>query len=1332
MTGGDPNAGHERPRRSLGKSGRTLLRSCAYTLAGLLLLGAAGLGGLRLLLPEIGRYRPEIEQWMHRLLERRVEIGTIDASWRGWTPVFRIGDVRLVGDETAQGRETRAHPPIRFADLTFSVDLLESIRSGTLQARGITVSGASFVVVRQSDGAFSIQGIEPRSAGEPRPDVWFAQWLLSRKNLSLHSARILWIDEKRRSSPLPLTRVALRLEQETDRHRVVSGSFELPGDGRVEFTMDLMGNPLTPSWSGSTSVTATHVDLDPFGLDARRLGAERFSGRLSGTVWSTWKNARLAEAEGKFRIESPGITDGAQRRGLDEVSASFNAERTSHGWTFAMRDLAVTTRNGSWPRSGARVHWTAPRDGQDGAFVVHVDFARIEDLAALVPSGADPPTGSMLNALLEAAAPRGELRQLHVSVPIAERVDFERASAQGRFAHVRFGSEAWLVSIDAASGQFEASPRRFTMDVVAGSLRVNAPRWLAHPLRGKNLRGAFTAVPEPAGTRLRFEEASFTTPLGTVAAHGWVFSPRDGSGPEIDVALDLGASKITAARDLLAESTLPVPVARWIEASLDGDIRGASLRFHGRRPAPSPGAGGDAGGAGGVRFEATVALALPVCRYAPDWPELSDVSGTVRFDGSRLDAHVESGRIFQSKIREGRVVVEDVRAAGPVAEISGSVEGPSSDAIRFLAESPLRKKHAGVLDSLTLQGGSTVDFRVMLPLRDPRRTTIEGTLALDGNRVGVSGVDRGFEAVSGVVAFRDGGIESEGVTATWLGEPIRAVLGASPERANATRLTVDGRGTRRQLAAYLHGTGAGQASPDGSTLLARVRGDFPWSATVDFPHAGDGAADGRKWRFAADLTEVSLDLPPPFGKTGGTERVLGIESRVETGSEQVIGVRYGDLASAVFRVAPDAERLRLERGAVRFGAGETTLPDAPGVIVHGVLPALDAGAWSALFEDIVAFGVSDAGTPALDHLHEVSIDTGSFVALSTRFPGTRIRMARTADGGWRIGIADSHDKGGEPRLEGKIDVPHDLAAAPVVADFRRLVLEPESSEPRGERRAPDPRTPDPRTFPAISFSARDLVFDGIDLGHVVLRTEPSEHGMRIERLAIRADSFEGDGAGDWSFVDARHRTEFGMQVRGDDLGRMLGSLGTDGSVIAGGATEVSMRGSWEGTPADFALDRVAGILQFHSAGGRLNRLEPGVTGRLFGLLTVTSLPRRIILDFGDLFRGGFEYDRIEGTFAIEQGHAYTDNFLLESDTARFEVVGRTGLVDEDYDKIVTVIPKISSTLPFLPLWLVQKILRRDVFDENFAYEYKITGTWDAPEIELIKIPVPEDGGRVRD
>ena len=140
----------------------------------------------------------------------------------------------------------------------------------------------------------------------------------------------------------------------------------------------------------------------------------------------------------------------------------------------------------------------------------------------------------------------------------------------------------------------------------------------------------------------------------------------------------------------------------------------------------------------------------------------------------------------------------------------------------------------------------------------------------------------------------------------------------------------------------------------------------------------------------------------------------------------------------------------------------------------------------------------------------------------------------------------------------------------------------------------------------------------------------------------------------------------------------------------------------------------------HSSEGRLTQVERGIIGRLFGLFAIPSLPRRLILDFSDLFENGFEYDLAEGSFALENGNAFTDDLFMESETARVEGVGRTGLVNEDYDKVVTITPRISSSLPLAPIWAVQKILDRDLLDNVFSYQYRVTGAWDEPVIELVR------------
>jgi uncharacterized protein YhdP len=72
---------------------------------------------------------------------------------------------------------------------------------------------------------------------------------------------------------------------------------------------------------------------------------------------------------------------------------------------------------------------------------------------------------------------------------------------------------------------------------------------------------------------------------------------------------------------------------------------------------------------------------------------------------------------------------------------------------------------------------------------------------------------------------------------------------------------------------------------------------------------------------------------------------------------------------------------------------------------------------------------------------------------------------------------------------------------------------------------------------------------------------------------------------------------------------------------------------------------------------------------VFGLLSLQTLPRRLTLDFSDVFKKGLTFDRIKGSFLLERGDAYTTNLYLDGPAARIDISGRTGLAVNDYDQL---------------------------------------------------------------
>ena len=217
------------------------------------------------------------------------------------------------------------------------------------------------------------------------------------------------------------------------------------------------------------------------------------------------------------------------------------------------------------------------------------------------------------------------------------------------------------------------------------------------------------------------------------------------------------------------------------------------------------------------------------------------------------------------------------------------------------------------------------------------------------------------------------------------------------------------------------------------------------------------------------------------------------------------------------------------------------------------------------------------------------------------------------------------------------------------------------------------------------------------------------------------------------FDGERHRSNFDIDVKAEALGQLLSRFGYQVANIKHGKTRIDINAHWDGTPADFALAGIDGSFELKVKDGRFLDIDPG-TGRLFGLLSLQALPRRLTLDFEDLFDKGLVFDRISGVFQLQDGNAYTNSLTIEGPSARFDISGRTGLATKDYDQQIVVTPALSASLPlagalFGPIgagagaayYIGSKMFKSipEQMNRFLIRKYTITGSWDNPVVKRI-------------
>jgi uncharacterized protein YhdP len=161
----------------------------------------------------------------------------------------------------------------------------------------------------------------------------------------------------------------------------------------------------------------------------------------------------------------------------------------------------------------------------------------------------------------------------------------------------------------------------------------------------------------------------------------------------------------------------------------------------------------------------------------------------------------------------------------------------------------------------------------------------------------------------------------------------------------------------------------------------------------------------------------------------------------------------------------------------------------------------------------------------------------------------------------------------------------------------------------------------------------------------------------------------------------------------------------------------------------FSPEHADGKVRLSIKDGQLVDVEPGATGRVLGLLSVSSLPRRLTLDFSDLFADGFSFDTINGSFLVDSGNAYTNDLVVDGPAARIGISGRVGLADKDYDQLVSVTPYIKSGLSLAgalaggpavgAVMIVAETLLKDKLEplnKLARKQYTVTGPWTDPVV----------------
>ncbi len=1205
----------------------------------------------RLALPLVADYRAELERGLEEYLGLPVRLQGIAAAWSGGGPELRLDGLSL--------RAPNGGAPLLSATrAVVGVDLPRSLWRGRWVLGKVHLTGPRLVLVQEA-GRLRLLGVEGDIGLSLRE---LPELLAGIHALDMDSGELVL--RLADGPPLVLRNLRISLRGgETLKLGLEAGE---PEEGRLRGAAELRRRVDDAAWEGRMYLRGQ--DLEPGAWPLPTVVERLAVGRLGLEVWGEIRDGLLSEAQGRLVLSDLG---GATPLGL------------SAGWFRWRRDATGWTWTSDWPADAGRPLLTRLDLALNGTRLEgHAANLELTKLAA-VAAALNPEQ----RALLDGLSLRGAASELDFRVDLARpTADYALAARVTDLALAALDHRPGVIGLE---GRLSLDPSGGRIELDSRDSRLLAPALFRAPLQLSSLAGELAWRRDPAGwvvatPGLKLANADLQAKLkGSVQ-----LTPE--RGLNLDLKVDFSDLTLARTSAYLPVGGMPPKVVAWLDRALvAGQVTKGRMVLRGRG-ADFPFREGEG------LFETRFQVQDATLDYLPGWPAVQGLNGLVEFRNQGFTALADEARIFDARLSGTRVAIADLQDAE--LTLTGRATGPGETLLRYVRETPLAAHLGKALGQLRVQGDTTLDLELAIPLEQrSRQIQVQGKLGFTDNTVHLPSWKLSLERLRGEVAFDRQGLTAQGLHLSFRGAPARLDIDTREGLAGLeTRYLL----STRQSVATLLGDGFQE-------LELPLTGTTDWNLALVLPEAereGDFALV-----LASQLEGLEVGLPPPFHKPAGQLREFTLRVQGRRGADLRLGLDYGlgvqgTAVHAELKLHGFPDQPRFERGELRINAGLARLPREPGLAVRARLSRLELDGLGN------GAGPQDWGTwlRTLD----VSID-------ELRVRGFKLNRLRLK--GKNQGDALRLEVVGEG-VNGRLFLPiQPSPETPVGVDLKRLNLARAPSSSLGSRSPP----PDPGDLPPLWVSVGDLAVDDRPLGRLRLAIAPHDGGARLTRLELESELHGLKGSGQWLNTGQGSESRLEATFDSRDPGAFLTALGYPMG-LRQGQTEAHLKLHWNGPWSAPRLNSLGGQIELTMGEGRLMNIEPGM-GRMMGLFSIPGLLRRLRLDFSDLFREGLAFDGIGGRFVLAKGDAVTEDLTVASPAARILIQGRIGLADRDYDQTVTVIPRVSTALPVAgaiaggpavgaALFLAERLLQ-DNIDQAAQVRYRVTGPWADPIVE---------------
>lgn len=1296
-------------------------------------------------LPNIQNYQGDIVSRVATATGMDVSAGAIRGGWSGFRPYVEMENVVFLEPASS---ESPLRPPgtvaLSLPKLNVSLSWWTLVL-GQIQFGDIRLSGPDLALTRSKEGLIYFAGRvlnQPKGADD---DGRLLNWLIGQPSLEIDHAALSWRDDMTPGHELRFVDVGLRIDKGFGAHHLgfvatppatLARKLEARGDLNLDNTdgkWQVAGTLYLAATDASLNELRQHltvpeslqsgygnvrawIDIDntaaaPVGAatnPVRRITADLHVANGVVQIASDVAPIHLARLAG--RVEYRQLENGLS------VASKGLEFRTREGVVSPPADFSVMVQNKDDP---LRAQGEITGNG--------IDLKVMTALLEYFPVGKD------VRAVVATYSPRGVVRKSSfawtglLTKPRTYKLkgELDEFGVTASDTHPGISGFTGSVEGDDAGGKFSIASRNLAL-VLPGVFRA--------PLQFDLVESAGRWKMTPASLSVGIERFAFEN-LGMAGQFAGEYSrPRSDSAntPESHGAgtIDL-KGKLSRAKALAVADYLPNSIAisrKYIDsAAKGGDITGAEFFLKGAL-SDFPFRGGK-GGAWQVKAQ----IKDVDFRYVEGWPAATAINGELVFENTQFSARIDEARFFNAKLNRTTLSIDDLSAPVPMLAIDGSANARAEDVARYLRESPLVESIGGFTRYVALEGPGKLDLSLKIPLAGQDHSRVSGRYTVNKVQAKTIGaLPISIANLNGNVVFTDAGIKSNNLSAVAFGQPLTIAINGGGEAGVAVDFA-----------------GRADLSLLGDVLPFKMPQQV--SGATDFTTRISARGGATEIAVASSMIGVASTLPPPLTKRAEESRPLKVVfSNVGASSERIrvsmAGVPLSATSGSAVVTTDEAEsridgRLqrrfdaagngRLQGGMLSVGepVGDQPLPD--GLWFTGKMATLNFDVWRQAFENFYPPATAAAGktAPGESPVSGFDFKLGSLIAYGREFEAMSLK-GRRANDVWAMSV-DSNDLVGDFTWRGKAFNDRGL----IRARLKKFILTDDAGSKTSGAAGEVVDASKEADFPALDIVADEFTYKGRWLGKLELNAAPQGANWKIDQLAIsnghanlKMDGLwqrYGDPEKNPNGFAGQSRTTMNIKLEANNLNPLFAQFGY-GDYLKGGKGSLEGKLEWPGHTYQFQLVNLSGSFKVEASKGQFAKFQTG-GAKLFGLLSLQSISRRLTLDFRDIFNEGFAFDKIESNVRIVNGIMMVDQFEMIGPAAEVKMAGQISLPAETYGLTLTYSPKLDESVaigvgavltPVVGAAVLagQKLLGNP-FEKLLSAKYSVTGSWDNPQIE---------------